>query len=130
MSLRGTLHRRRETWPRALRGATSKWIVVPLTLVAVLAAAGVGYGAYTRSQPTVYARGGAAFAATPDGAAPSRSAAPRPAAAGRAQAKRGPATAPPRAIGAAGAAGAARSRPASTPGARAAVRAARGQGPA
>src|SRR4051794_23324636 len=55
-------HLSRSTWPRWARIATSPWLVSPLVVFALLAGAYVGYGAWTRSRPTHYARGGDAFA--------------------------------------------------------------------
>src|SRR3954465_13419755 len=55
-------HLSRSTWPRWARVATSPWLVSPLVVFALLAGAYVGYGAWTRSRPTHYARGGDAFA--------------------------------------------------------------------
>src|SRR3954462_4758702 len=48
----------RSEWPRWARVATSPWVVSPIVVLGLLASAVVGYGAYTRSRPTNYARGG------------------------------------------------------------------------
>ena len=61
----------RSTWPRWARVASSAWVLSPLLVFALLIAGFFAYGAYTRSQPTHYARGGDAFAVAP---APSQSA--------------------------------------------------------
>ena len=50
---------RRRTWPRWARAATSGWVVSPLLVFALLIGAFLGYGAWTRSRPTHYDRGGA-----------------------------------------------------------------------
>ena len=51
----------RTSWPRWARIASSAWIVSPLVVFALLIGAFFAYGAYTRSQPTHYARGGDVF---------------------------------------------------------------------
>jgi len=51
----------RTTWPRWARIAGSAWIVSPLVVFALLIGAFFVYGAWTRSQPTHYARGGDVF---------------------------------------------------------------------
>src|SRR4051795_11264673 len=48
----------RSEWPRWARVATSPWVVSPVVVLGLLVSAVVGYGAYTRSRPTNYARGG------------------------------------------------------------------------
>src|SRR3954464_9440829 len=48
----------RSEWPRWARVATSPWVVSPIVVLALLVSAVAGYGAYTRSRPTNYARGG------------------------------------------------------------------------
>ena len=55
----------RTTWPRWARAASSAWVVSPLVVFALLIGAFFAYGAYTRSQPTHYARGGDSFAVIP-----------------------------------------------------------------
>ncbi|HMC71009.1 MAG TPA: hypothetical protein VKJ07_17765, partial [Mycobacteriales bacterium] len=54
----------RSEWPRWARVATSPWVVSPIVVLGLLVSAVVGYGAYTRSRPTDYARGGV-FAPVP-----------------------------------------------------------------
>ena len=72
----------RSTWPRWLRAAASPWVLSPLLVLTLLAGAFFGYGAWTRSRPTHYTRGGTAFAALPSAPATSpRSGQRRPAAA-------------------------------------------------
>ena len=51
--------------PRWARAATSAWILSPLLVLALLVGVFFAYGAYTRSKPTHYARGGDSFALTP-----------------------------------------------------------------
>src|SRR3954470_9997934 len=48
----------RSEWPRWARAAPSPWVVSPIVVLGLLVSAVVGYGAYTRSRPTNYARGG------------------------------------------------------------------------
>ena len=48
----------RSEWPRWARVATSPWVVSPIVVLGLLVSAVAGYGAYTRSRPTNYARGG------------------------------------------------------------------------
>src|SRR3954447_8634379 len=48
----------RSEWPRWARVATSSWVVSPVVVLGLLVSAVAGYGAYTRSRPTNYARGG------------------------------------------------------------------------
>jgi hypothetical protein len=55
----------RTTWPRWARVASSAWIVSPIVVFALLFGAFFAYGAYTRSQPTHYARGGDVFGLVP-----------------------------------------------------------------
>lgn len=55
----------RSSWPRWARLASSAWIVSPLVVFALLVGAFFAYGAYTRSQPTHYARGGDVFGLVP-----------------------------------------------------------------
>src|SRR4051812_48327556 len=54
----------RSEWPRWARLATSPWVVSPIVVLGLLVSAVAGYGAYTRSRPTNYARGGV-FAPVP-----------------------------------------------------------------
>jgi hypothetical protein len=54
----------RSNWPRWARAATTPWVLSPLLVLALLVGGFAGYGAWTRSQPTHYARGGDTFAAT------------------------------------------------------------------
>lgn len=54
----------RSSWPRWARASTSAWVLSPLIVLTLLVATFVGYGAWTRSRPTTYARGGEVFAAT------------------------------------------------------------------
>ena len=63
----------RTTWPRWARIASSAWLVSPLVVFALLISAFFAYGAYTRSQPTHYARGGDSFAVVPSTSTPSPS---------------------------------------------------------
>ena len=56
-------NRNREAWPRWARTATSPWLLSPLLVVTLAIGAFVGYGAWTRSRPTHYTRGGDAFGA-------------------------------------------------------------------
>ena len=70
----------RSTWPRWARVASSAWVLSPLLVFALLIGGFFAYGAYTRSQPTHYARGGDSFALVPSG-----SPTPTPAAAGHKQ---------------------------------------------
>src|SRR3954451_5452343 len=58
----------RSGFPRWARIATSPWLLSPLLVFALLIGAFLGYGAYTRSKPTHYARGGDEF---PAGSLPS-----------------------------------------------------------
>src|SRR3954470_14971809 len=48
----------RSEWPRWARAAPSPWVVSPIVVLGLLVSAVAGYGAYTRSRPTNYARGG------------------------------------------------------------------------
>src|SRR3982750_2315793 len=48
----------RSEWPRWARVATSPWGGPPIVVLGLLVSAVAGYGAYTRSRPTNYARGG------------------------------------------------------------------------
>src|SRR4051794_36331152 len=68
----------RDTWPRWARGATSPWLISPLLVVALAIGGFTAYGAWTRAQPTHYARGGDAFGVdgllTSPSASPSRQA--------------------------------------------------------
>src|SRR3954451_3066964 len=48
----------RSEWSRWARVATSPWVVSPIVVLGLLVSAVAGYGAYTRSRPTNYARGG------------------------------------------------------------------------
>ena len=66
----------RTTWPRWARIASSAWIVSPIVVFALLFGAFFAYGAYTRSQPTHYARGGDVFGLVPS-PSPSSAAGPR-----------------------------------------------------
>src|SRR4051794_16748640 len=73
----------RSGFPRWARLLTSPWLLSPLLVFALLIGAFLGYGAYTRSKPTHYNRGGDVFAAgiAPDGApttAPTVAATPAP----------------------------------------------------
>lgn len=61
----------RSTWPRWARLASSAWVLSPLVVFALLIGAFFAYGAYTRSQPTRYARGGDSFAVAPRTTPPS-----------------------------------------------------------
>src|SRR3954454_23634359 len=72
----------RSGFPRWARVLTSPWLLSPLLVFTLLIGAFISYGAYTRSKPTHYNRGGDVFAAgvSPDAgpsAGPSTSAAPR-----------------------------------------------------
>lgn len=67
----------RSTWPRAARIASSAWVLAPFLVFALLIGTFFAYGAYTRSKPTHYARGGDSFAVLPDSGSPSPSAAAR-----------------------------------------------------
>ena len=64
----------RTSWPRWARLVSSAWIVSPLVVFGLLAGAFFAYGAYTRSQPTHYARGGDVFGVVPSPSASSSSA--------------------------------------------------------
>jgi hypothetical protein len=88
----------RSTWPRWTRALTSAWVLSPLLVLSLLVGAFFGYGAYTRSQPTHYARGGAF--ATIDQPAAGSSASARPGAHGARAGKRKGATAGHRRTGA------------------------------
>jgi hypothetical protein len=59
--------------PRWARALTSPWLISPILVFVLLIGAFLGYGAYTRSKPTHYSRGGDVFAA---GIAPNPSASP------------------------------------------------------
>jgi hypothetical protein len=48
----------RASWPKWARVVTSPWLLSPVLVLALLAGAFVGYGAWTRSRPTHYNRGG------------------------------------------------------------------------
>jgi hypothetical protein len=61
----------RSTWPRWARVASSAWVLSPLLVFALLIGTFFAYGAYTRSKPTHYARGGDSFAVIPDSKSPS-----------------------------------------------------------
>ncbi|HJP66895.1 MAG TPA: hypothetical protein VKA30_11410 [Actinomycetota bacterium] len=61
--LRGRVKARRATWPRWGRILTAKWVVIPVTVVTVLALAFVSYGFATRLAPTKFSRGGPVFRA-------------------------------------------------------------------
>lgn len=61
----------RSTWPRWARIASSAWVVSPFLVFALLMGTFFAYGAYTRSEPTHYARGGDSFAVVPDSGSPS-----------------------------------------------------------
>ncbi|MDX6285356.1 MAG: hypothetical protein QOG53_841 [Frankiales bacterium] len=79
----------RSGWPRWARALSSPWLVSPVLVFALLIGAFLGYGAYTRSKPTHYGRGGDVFAAgIPSGDGPSAapSASTRPSAAASAAA--------------------------------------------
>jgi hypothetical protein len=58
----------RSGFPRWVRVLTNPWLLSPVIVFALLIGAFLGYGAYTRSKPTHYSRGGDVFAAgvTPD----------------------------------------------------------------
>lgn len=64
----------RSTWPRWARIVSSAWVLSPFLVFALLIGTFFAYGAYTRSQPTHYARGGDSFAVLPDSGTPSPSA--------------------------------------------------------
>src|SRR4051794_18679856 len=51
----------RDRWPRWARAAMSPWLISPVLVLALLVGAYLSYGAYTRSKPTHYQRGGDAF---------------------------------------------------------------------
>src|SRR4051794_29047365 len=70
----------RSGFPRWARLLTSPWLLSPLLVFALLIGAFLGYGAYSRSKPTHYDRGGDVFAA---GVIPDESAAPVPGASAR-----------------------------------------------
>ena len=53
----------RDNWPAWSRALTSGWVLSPLLAFALVVGAFFAYGAYTRSQPTHYSRGGDFFAA-------------------------------------------------------------------
>src|SRR6476469_2713740 len=62
----------RSAWPRWARVVSSAWVLSPFLVFALLIGTFFAYGAYTRSQPTHYARGGDDFAAVvPDSPSPS-----------------------------------------------------------
>ena len=63
----------RSAWPRWARVASSAWVLSPLLVFALLIGTFFAYGAYTRSRPTHYARGGDSFAVAPDSVSPSPS---------------------------------------------------------
>ena len=63
----------RSTWPRWARIASSAWVLSPILVFALLIGTFFAYGAYTRSRPTHYARGGDGFAVIPDQGSPSPS---------------------------------------------------------
>jgi len=70
----------RGRWRRWARVATSPWVLSPLLVLALLAGGFAGYGAWTRSRPTHYSRGGpfaAVAGASPTAPADIASAAPR-----------------------------------------------------
>lgn len=56
---------RRAGLPRWARAATSAWVLSPLLVFALVISAFFAYGAWTRSRPTQYARGGDTFALVP-----------------------------------------------------------------
>jgi hypothetical protein len=53
------MKQRRSGWPRWARVLTGVWVLVPLLVIALVAGGFFGYGAYTRSKPTTYSKGGA-----------------------------------------------------------------------
>jgi hypothetical protein len=62
----------RSAWPRWARIVSSAWVLSPFVVFALLIGTFFAYGAYTRNQPTHYARGGDDFAAVvPDPGSPS-----------------------------------------------------------
>src|SRR5690348_16416062 len=63
----------RSTWPRWARVASSAWVVSPFLVFALLIGTFFAYGAYSRSKPTHYSRGGDSFAVIPDSGSPSPS---------------------------------------------------------
>src|SRR4051794_26068246 len=58
MPLLRRLREQRQTWPTWARVLGSGWVLSPLLAFALVIGAFFGYGAYTRSQPTHYSRGG------------------------------------------------------------------------
>lgn len=72
----------RSAWPRWARTLSSPWLLSPLLVMALLVAVFIGYGAWTRSRPTHYSRGGAFQAVNGLGAMPVASATARPPAGG------------------------------------------------
>jgi len=61
----------RPAWPRWARVASSAWVLSPLLVFALLIGTFFAYGAYSRSRPTHYSRGGDNFALVPGSASPS-----------------------------------------------------------
>ena len=79
----------RTSWPRWARMVSSAWIVSPIVVFALLIGGFFAYGAYTRSQPTHYSRGGDAFGLVPSPTPSSSAAAGKVSAGAQASAKPG-----------------------------------------